>query len=71
MSQVPGVHAVHQLHRDRQMGTSHPCLHHKPVGSKPQATQISGSQLAHRTTGPPDEGCSETVFGRLVDRSEA
>ena len=32
--QIPGMHAVHQLHRDRQISTSHPCLHHKPVGQQ-------------------------------------
>jgi hypothetical protein len=39
--------------------------------SKPRVTQISGPQLAHRTTSPPDEGCSEAVFGRRADRREA
>jgi hypothetical protein len=32
--QVPGVYAVHQLHCDRQMSTSHLCLHHKLVSQQ-------------------------------------
>lgn len=32
--QIPSVHAVHQLHRDRQMITSHPCLRCKLTGQQ-------------------------------------
>ncbi len=50
--QVPGVHAVHQLHRDRQMCPSHHFLHQKPTGRGPRVAQICGGlQLAHDTTG--------------------
>ncbi len=41
--QVPGMHAVHQLHRNRQMCPSHHCLHQKPTGRGPRVAQVCGT----------------------------
>ena len=65
--QVPGMHAMHQLHRDRQMCPSHTSsARSRPAGGG-ESRRSAGPAAGWRYHRPPDEGRSEAVFCRFEE----